>query len=320
MSFIPKRSASTHNTGFSSIMIFAYEDVAEGIVDSDFYTDIAAANNGATCLAKSVYSSKYLCKNAIDFVSGAFGGYEEWVGNCQGTTCIGQYLKVTFKIFGIPIVYCFANRQTSNKYITKLKVKWSSGIEEYAALKTNKHQKCFKYSNMFIETELYVEVVEKYATQNIGLSLVQVFAKGLEKKEYVIQGTEFQQYTLPPYVQNSFNAISFSLFAHRSSVDNNCGDFLLAFSYNNRTTFQVFLSNLIESYIVMFSQETDLYDKDTIQEYIICDEWNHFWITASNDAIKLGKGLLYNKNTLITTHQPPEINGLSKKIEVNFLS
>ncbi|CAD5126960.1 DgyrCDS14964 [Dimorphilus gyrociliatus] len=317
MSFITGKSTYGDSAGFSSIMIFTFLDVAEDINHSEFYTDIASSNNGATCSVKSVFNA-YQCKYALDLVSGLSISSQEWSSQCHinNNNCAGQYFKVTFTIFDVPVIYCFANRQTTHKNIKKLKLKWSSGVEEFASLKNNKFQKCFKYTNMFIETDLYVEVVEIYTIQNVGLSILQVFVKGPPFKDYVLQGTQLHQYTIPPYIQNNFKAIAFSLFGHRSSEDNNCGDILLVFSHNDRMTFEVFLSNLNQSYILTFSQEGDVYEKDAIREYITCDEWNDFWITATNDAIRLGRGLMYNKETLITTHQPSQINGLSKKIEL----
>ncbi|CAD5126253.1 DgyrCDS14418 [Dimorphilus gyrociliatus] len=298
MTFIPVQTKVTADVGFSSIMIFAYEDgIREKVENSNYYTDIANVRTGATCTANSVYSSSYECQYALDFINGAFQSLNEWAAKCTGQACIGKHMEVSFSVYGVPSIFCLANRL---QFISKLKVKWSSGLMEIVELNLNIFQKCFKYSKNFIETKVYLEVVEISTTRNIGLSLVQVqhflFLKDIEDRHYDIHTKDHMQYTIPPYIQNNFQAMTFSVYGSQTA-SNVCGGIVFNFYRNNKKSFKMVLSNTVESYLEKLSPS--VYFKDKLQEYVTCGQWNDFWITTLDGTVKLGKGLIYNRNTRI---------------------
>ncbi|CAD5126422.1 DgyrCDS14556 [Dimorphilus gyrociliatus] len=155
------------------------EYISEDISDLEYLTDIALLENGADCSATSQVTNLFRCQLALDLISGIQEANQEWSADCSGNNCIGQYINISFKIYGNPVRYCFMNRLWSIKYITKVKVKWTSGLEKFINLEKNTHQQCFEYSNGYIETGIHVEVVEIASSQNIGFSSVQVFIKGI---------------------------------------------------------------------------------------------------------------------------------------------
>ncbi|CAD5126266.1 DgyrCDS14427 [Dimorphilus gyrociliatus] len=303
MTFIIGHRYKNRNTGLSSIVIYAYDnDTSENMTSADYFTDVSSTANGATCTAKSQLSENWNCRLALDFQSYLFfKNKQEWVADCTGSDCIGQYINITFEKYGKPTIYCLTNKQSSKMYIIKVMEKWTSGLIKLQDLKPNQKQQCFEYNEEFIETGLYLESREIQANKNIGFAQVQVFVKELFARDYTLAGTSTYAYKLPSYIHNKFKSFSFQLFKRNSSFSDDCGDIIISFYSNMDVVFKIFISNLLKSYIEIVTPNFIVKAMEVDKFFILCNETNDFWISMSNDTIQFGKGLLYNVNTILTT-------------------
>ncbi|CAD5126303.1 DgyrCDS14457 [Dimorphilus gyrociliatus] len=295
MKVYPKKSTLSR-VGLSSIMAFAYDSVKGTSTANKMYTNIASTLSGATCNASMVhFQGDHLCHKALDYTGGFTLPNQQWVVTCTQPHCVGQFMRVDFEIFAFSLY--FSREDDSGKFLSQLKIDWSSGSIQILDIPINNHPRCFDYTEDFVENwvKATINKLPSNVEKNVGLGLFQVFADVLPRKEYTIKDTTAVFYHLPSTLTSvSFKAFIFGLYGI-NTTGNTCGQFQLKlYSSNNDAIFELLLSNSEKTFI-KFNSKT--YYTNEIIEFIKCNEWRYFWITMNDGMLQFGNGIVYGVST-----------------------
>ncbi|CAD5126515.1 DgyrCDS14625 [Dimorphilus gyrociliatus] len=301
ISFMPYNSLpASKNSGFNTIFVYAYSNDTSDIDEEDLI-NIADIDLGATC-ESFVSEIGNECHKALSSSSNLY-----WAPACgifPQPSCIGSYIEIDFVYPAQPYIYSYANRYDENRYIKTMKLEWSSGFVD---IQTDLPQDVFYHYYNYthyptIESSVKVTITNTTSNELIGLNYFKVFTKQFNQHIYTIQYDTYVVYSLPQHLHGNFMSIKFRVKGHQSGQSNDCSSFIMTFKNCTSEIFTLKL-DIIENGEKSSSIETiePVFNSINFSEsspLMSCDSWSEFWIIFTNNQIKLGSGMIYDKDTL----------------------
>ncbi|CAD5126686.1 DgyrCDS14755 [Dimorphilus gyrociliatus] len=292
-------SASSINTGFNSISVFAYEEDSSVEKGSDIFVNIADYDLGATSTCSSEQNS-LKCPYALSRVFS-----KSWVATCQigGASCIGQYIEVTFMHLAQPKMFCLSNRYDHVYKILTAKVEWSSGFNETISLPNDNNRHCFKYSNAPV-LESGFKIIAKTSShpKDIGFQYINVFAKKMDERVFTIQSNTDSIYHIPPHLNRNFRAMRLKFKGEDQGEAYDCSSLIISFKSKLSIQFILKLDEIIGNSKISSIHLTGpaIISKvlTNSEPLISCTKWNELWIELSTTDVKVGLGKTYGSSIL----------------------
>ncbi|CAD5126534.1 DgyrCDS14638 [Dimorphilus gyrociliatus] len=294
------------------VIFFLFSSTLDSTDDDDNdenLVNIASLELGATC-QQSSNRINHECSSALD-TNFQFG----WTANCGGhTTCLNEYIIITFSEPARPLHYCYINRLEMNNYVKKLRIEWTTSgfVDTLENLPSGYLSNCFNYEHEpTIEYSVKVILKEFYGSNSIGFTFFKVFAKRIYNI-YDIQFVHDVVYHLPIHFQPIFNIFKLRVQGQNSGNSSDCSSLIISMKNDKTKQFSVKLdtisNNVEKSSIEIFEPEFRIVEFSNSTSLISCELWTDFWLKIAPCEITFGLGKIYDLNKLVSVKAKVSMN------------